>query len=74
MDKNGYDTSRKIVTKEPYRGYHIIKTTSKKHHWSDISKKFLARFPRDFSWIRARFSRDFLFYSATFSRDFLLQR
>ena len=41
MDKNGYDTSRKIVTKEPYRGYHIIKTTYKKHHWSDISKKFL---------------------------------
>ena len=41
MDKNGYDTSRKIVTKEPYRGYHIVKTTSKKHHWSDISRKFL---------------------------------
>lgn len=41
MDKNGYDTSRKIVTKEPYRGYHIIKTTYKKHHWSDISKQFL---------------------------------
>lgn len=41
MDKNGYDTSRRIVTKEPYRGYHIIKTTSKKHHWSDISRKFL---------------------------------
>ena len=41
MDRNGYDTSRKIVTKEPYRGYHIIKTTYKKHHWSDISKKFL---------------------------------
>ena len=29
MDKNGYDTSRKIVTKEPYRGYHIIKTKLK---------------------------------------------
>ena len=41
MDRNGYDTSRKIVTKEPYRGYHIIKTTYKKHHWSDISKTFL---------------------------------
>ena len=41
MDRNGYDTSRKIVTKEPYRGYHIIKITSKKHHWSDISKRFL---------------------------------
>lgn len=41
MDRNGYDTSRKIVTKEPYRGYHIIKTTYKKHHWSDILKKFL---------------------------------
>lgn len=41
MDRNGYDTSRKIVTKEPYRGYHIIKTTTKKHHWSDISLKFL---------------------------------
>ena len=37
MDRNGYDTSRKIVTKEPYRGYHIVKTTTKKHHWSDIS-------------------------------------
>ena len=41
MDRYGYDTSRKIVTKEPYRGYHIIKITSKKHHWSDISKRFL---------------------------------
>ena len=41
MDRNGYDTSRKIVTKEPYRGYHIIKTTYRKHHWSDISKTFL---------------------------------
>ena len=41
MDKNGYDTSRKIVTKEPYRGYHIIKTTYRKHHWSDISNQFL---------------------------------
>ena len=41
MDKNGYDTYRTIVTKEPYRGYHIIKTTSKRHHWSAISLKFL---------------------------------
>ena len=30
MDKYGYDTSRKIVTEEPYRGYHIIRITSKK--------------------------------------------
>ena len=41
MDKYGYDTSREIVTEKPYRGYHIIKITSKKHYWSDISKKFL---------------------------------
>ncbi len=48
MDKYGYDTSRKIVTKEPYRGYHIIKTTYKKHHWSDISKKFLDSIEKTF--------------------------
>ena len=48
MDMNGYDTSRKIVTKEPYRGYHIIKTTYKKHHWSDISKKFLDSIEKTF--------------------------
>ena len=48
MDRNGYDTSRKIVTKEPYRGYHIIKTTYKKHHWSDISKKFLDSIEKTF--------------------------
>lgn len=48
MDKNGYDTSRKIVTKEPYRGYHIIKTTYKKHHWSDISKTFLDSIEKTF--------------------------
>ena len=41
MDKYGYDTSREIVTEKPYRGYHIIKIISKKHYWSDISKKFL---------------------------------
>lgn len=48
MDRNGYDTSRKIVTKEPYRGYHIIKTTYKKHHWSDISKTFLDSIEKTF--------------------------
>ena len=41
MDKYGYDTSRKIVTEEPYRGYHIIRITSKKHYWSDISHRYL---------------------------------
>ena len=41
MDKYGYDTSRKIVTEEPYRGYHIIRITSKKHYWSDISNRYL---------------------------------
>lgn len=43
MDRNGYDTSRRIVNKdsEPYRGYYIVKITSKKHHWSNISHKFL---------------------------------
>ena len=41
MDKYGYDTSREIVTEKPYRGYHIIKITSKKHYWSDISNRYL---------------------------------
>ena len=41
MDKYGYDTSRTIVTEKPYRGYHIIKITSKKHYWSDISNRYL---------------------------------
>lgn len=41
MDKYGYDTSREIVTEKPYRGYHIIKITSKKHYWSDISMRYL---------------------------------
>ena len=41
MDKHGYDTSREIVTEKPYRGYHIIKITSKKHYWSDISMRYL---------------------------------
>lgn len=41
MDKYGYDTSREIVTEKPYRGYHIIKITSKKHYWSDISHRYL---------------------------------
>lgn len=41
MDKYGYDTSRTIVTEKPYRGYHIIRITSKKHYWSDISQRYL---------------------------------
>ena len=41
MDKYGYDTSREIVTEKPYRGYHIIRITSKKHYWSDISHRYL---------------------------------
>lgn len=43
MDRNGYDTSRRLANKgnEPYRGYYIVKITSKKHHWSNISRKFL---------------------------------
>ena len=48
MDKYGYDTSREIVTEKPYRGYHIIKITSKKHYWSDISKKFLDSIEKTF--------------------------
>ena len=48
MDKYGYDTSREIVTEKPYRGYHIIKITSKKHYWSDISKKLLDSIERTF--------------------------